>query len=99
MDQTDWCLMFLCSQAWISILHLPEPKANRKTILKVKCFLEASLRGSKGASSAGAEKEGKFPRGDTPLVLRVCLYGTIQETSETPSLLTLMVEFPFVSQG
>ena len=98
MDQTDWCLMFLCSQAWISILHLPEPKANRKTILKVKCFREASLKGSKGPLSAGAENRERFQEGML-LVLRVCLYGTIQETSEITSLLTLMGEFPFVSQG
>ena len=72
---------------------------NPKPTLKVKCFREASLRGSKGALSAGAEKTGKGSNRGCPLVLRVCLYGTIQETSEIPSLLTLMGEFPFVSQG
>ena len=29
------------------LLPLPEPKAKRKTVLKVNCFKEASLRGSK----------------------------------------------------
>ena len=99
MDQNGWCPMFLCSQAWISILPLPEPKANRKTTLKVKCFREASLKGAKGALSVGAEKTGKGSKRGWPLVLRVRLYGTIQETSEIPSLLTLMGEFSFVSQG
>ena len=30
LDQSDWCLMFLCNQAWISLLHLPEPRAKGK---------------------------------------------------------------------
>ena len=30
LDQSDWCLMFLCNQAWISFMCLPEPRANRK---------------------------------------------------------------------
>ena len=49
LDQSDWCLMFLCDEAWISLLRLPEPKAIRKTVLKVKCFKEASFKGLKGA--------------------------------------------------
>ena len=38
LDQSDWCLMFLCNQAWISLLRLPEPKASKKTVLKVFFF-------------------------------------------------------------
>ena len=39
-------------------LRLPEPKANRKTVLIVKCFREASLKGSKGALLAGEPGKG-----------------------------------------
>ena len=30
-------------------LTLPEPRDKRKTVLKVKCFIEAALRDSNGA--------------------------------------------------
>ena len=35
-------------QAWISLLHLPDPRAKRITVFKVKCFKEAYLIGSNG---------------------------------------------------
>ena len=47
LDQSDWCLIFLFCQACISLLRLPDPRSKRKTVLKVKCFKEASLIGSK----------------------------------------------------
>ena len=41
----QWC--WAVCQAYISLLLLPDPRAKRKTVLKVKCFKEASLIGSK----------------------------------------------------
>ena len=60
LDQSDWCLMFLCNQAWISLPRLPEPRANRKTVLKVKCFNEASFKGLKGASVSWRKTRDRF---------------------------------------
>ena len=57
-DQSAWCLMFLFNQAWISLLHFPEPRAKRKTVLKVKCFKEAFLGAQKVVWSAGARPKG-----------------------------------------
>ena len=65
-DQSNWCLMFLFCQAWISLLRLPEPSVKRKTILKVIASVkEASLRGSNGALPIGA-MPGEVPGGDAP---------------------------------
>ena len=58
-------------------LRLPEPKANRKTVLIVKCFREASLRGSKGALSAGVEP-GKGSKRGCPSSLGSVSVETIQ---------------------
>ena len=60
--------------------RLPEPKANRKTVL-IKCFREASLRGSKGALSAGVEPGIGSKRG-CPSSLGSVSVETIQEISE-----------------
>ena len=35
-------------QACISLLPLPDAKASKKTVLKVRCLKDASLNGSKG---------------------------------------------------
>ena len=48
-DQSDLYLIVLLCQAWISLLHLPDPRGKRKTVLKVKCFKEDPLIGSNGA--------------------------------------------------
>ena len=63
LDQSDWCLMFLCCHAWISLLLLPEPNAKRKTVLKVKCFRDASLSGSKGAFVNWCSTKERFQEG------------------------------------
>ena len=63
LDQSDWCLMFLCCQAWISLLLLPEPRANKKTVLKVRCFKDAPLRGSKGAFVSWCSTRERFQEG------------------------------------
>ena len=62
-------------------LRLPEPKANRKTVLIVKCFREASLRGSKRTLSAGVEPGKRSKRG-CPSSLGSVSVETIQEISE-----------------
>ena len=74
LAQSDWCLMFLCNQAWISLLRLPEPRANRKTVLKVKCFTEASFKGSKGAFVSWER--------DAPPALGSASMETVPETGE-----------------
>ena len=74
-------------------LRLPEPKANRKTVLTVKCFREASLRGSKGALLAGVEP-GKGSKRGCPSSLGSVSVETIQEMSEIFILRTLMGKFP-----
>ena len=76
-DQSDWCLTFLFCQACISLLHLPYPRAKRKTVLKVKCFKEASLFGSKGAFVSWCKTRERIPLWPLGLSLE-----TIQETSE-----------------
>ena len=57
LDHSDvWIiLMFLCNQAWISLLPLPEPvcQGQQEAVLKVKCFREASLVVQKDPLSAG----------------------------------------------
>ena len=62
-------------------LRLPEPKANRKTVLIVKCFREASLRGSKRNLVSWCRTRERFQEG-IPLFSWICLCGTIQEISE-----------------
>ena len=60
---------------------LPEPKGSKETVLKVRCFKEASFRGSEGALSAGVVPE-KGSRRGCPSCPWVYPYGTVQETSE-----------------
>ena len=69
----DWCLIFLFCQAWISLLRLPDPRAKRNTVLKVKCFKEASLIGSNGVL-AGARPV-RSSRRVCHSCLWVCLRG------------------------
>ena len=70
-----WCLIFLFYQACISLLHVPDPRAKRKTVLKVKCFKEASLIGSKWTFVSWWKKPGRGSRRGFPSGLWVCLSG------------------------
>ena len=97
LNQSDWCLMFLCSQAWISLLCLPEPRANRKTVLKVKCFSEASFKGSKGAFVSWCKARDRFQEGIPLLPLGLSLWKLSRRRVRFSSLLTLMVELPNLS--
>ena len=74
LNQSDWCLMFLCNQAWISLMCLPEPKSSRKTVLKVKCFSEASFKGSKGALVSWCKTRERFQEGMPLLPLGLSLW-------------------------
>ena len=97
LDQSDWCLMFLCNQAWISLLRLPEPRANRKTVLKVKCFSEAFFKDSKGALVSWCKTRERFQEGIPPLPLGLSLWKLSRRRVRFSSLLTLMGELPNLS--
>ena len=97
LDKSDWCLMFLCSQAWISFLHLPEPRTIRKTVLKVKCFKEASFRGSKGAFVSWCNTRDRFQDGMPLLPLGLSLWKLSRKRVRFSSLLTLTVALPSLS--
>ena len=92
LDQSDWRLMFLCSQVWISLLCLPEPRANR--VLKVKCFSEASFKGSKGALVSWCKTRERFQEGIPLLPLGLSLWKLSRRQVRFSSLLTLMGELP-----
>ena len=96
MDQTDWC-SYGAKHGSQSCTCLKQ--SQQEDNLESQMLPGGLLKGLKGSLVSWCRKTAKGSRGDAPLVLRVCLYGTIQEMSEIPSLLTLMGEFPFVSQG
>ena len=97
LDQSDWCLMFLCNQAWISLLRLPEPWSNRKTVLKVKCFSEASFKGSKGAIVSWCKTREGFQEGMPLMPLGLSLWKLSRRWARFSSLLTLMGTLPNLS--
>ena len=97
LDQSDWCLMFLCCQAWISLLLLPEPRAKRKTVLKVKCFSDASLRGSKGAFVSWCNTRERFQEGIPLRPLGLSLWKLSRRRVRLSSLLILTVVLPSLS--
>ena len=94
LDQSHWCLIFLCNQAWISLLCLPEPRANRKTVLKVKCFSEASFKGSKGAFVSWCKTRERFQEG---MPLSLSLWKISRRRVRFSSLLTLVGTLPNLS--
>ena len=97
LDQSDWYLIFLCNQAWISLLRLPEPKAKRKRVLKVKCFREAPLRGSNGGFVSWCSTRERFQEGMPLRPLGLSLWKLSRRRARFSSLLTLMGEFPSLS--
>ena len=97
LDQSDWCLMFLCCQAWISLLLLPEPRAKRKTALKVRCFRDASLRGSKGAFVSWCSTRERFQEGIPLRPLGLSLWKLSKRRVRLSSLLILTVVLPSLS--
>ena len=96
-DQSAWCLIFLFCQAWISLLRLPEPRASRKTVLKVKCFNEDSPIGSKGALVNWCRTRERFQEGMPLLPLGLSLWKLSRRQVRLSSLLILMDELPNLS--
>ena len=97
LDQSNWCLMFLCCQAWISLLLLPEPRAKRKTVLKVRCFRDASLSGSKGAFVSWCSTRERFQEGIPLRPLGLSLWKLSRRRERLSSLLILTVTLPSLS--
>ena len=89
--------MFLCCQAWISLLLLPEPRAKRKTVLKVRCFRDASLRGSKGAFVSWCSTRERFQEGIPLRPLGLSLWKLSKRRVRLSSLLILTVVGPSLS--
>ena len=82
LDQSDWCLIFLFCQACISLLLLPDPRAKRKTVLKVKSFKEASINWFKMTLVSWCKNQGEVPGRDSLPAFGSVSVETIQETSE-----------------
>ena len=97
LDQSVWCLMFLCCHAWISLLRLPEPKANRKVVLKVKCFKDASLRGSNGAFVSWCSTRERFKEGIPLRPLGLSLWKLSKRRVRLSSLLIFTFALPSLS--
>ena len=89
--------MFLCCHAWISLLFLPEPRAKRKTVLKVRCFRDASLRGSKGAFVSWCSTRERFQEGIPLHPLGLSLWKLSKRRVRLSSLLILTVVLPSLS--
>ena len=89
--------MFLFCKACISHLRLPNPRAKRKTVLKVKCFKEASLIGSNGAFVSWCKNQGEVPGGDSPPAFGSVSGKLSRRRVRFSSLLILMGEFPSLS--
>ena len=49
------------TQAWISLRRLPEAKASKKAVLRVRCLRYVSFIGSKGAFVSSLENNRKVP--------------------------------------
>ena len=97
LAQSDWCLMFPCCHAWISLLLLPEPRAKRKTALKVRCFNDASLRGSNGAFVSWCRTRERFQEGMPLRPLGLSLWKLSKRRVRLSSLLILTVTLPSLS--
>ena len=95
LDQSDWCLMFLCCHACISLLLLPEPSAKRNMVLKVKSF--KSLRGSKGAFVNWCSTRERFQEGIPLRPLGLSLWKLSKRRVRLTSLLMMTVVLPNLS--
>ena len=49
------------TQEWISLRHLPEAKASKKAVLRVRCLRSVSFIGSKGAFVSSLRRTEKVP--------------------------------------
>ena len=75
----QWC--WAVCQACISLLRLPEPRAKRKTALKVKYFKEA-FNWFKMNLVSWCKNQGEVPGGDSPPAFGSVSVEAIQETNE-----------------
>ena len=75
----QWC--WAVCQACISLLRLPEPRAKRKTALKVKCFKEA-FNWFKMNLVSWCKNQGEVPGGGSPPAFGSVSVEAIQETNE-----------------
>ena len=71
--------------------------ASRKTVLKVKCFSEASFKGSNGALVSWCKTRDRFQEGTPHLPLGLSLWKLSRRRARFSSLLTLMAELPYLS--
>ena len=51
------------TQAWISLRRLPEAKASKKAVLRVRCLTSVSFMGSKGAFVSSLRTPERFHLG------------------------------------
>ena len=51
------------TQAWISLRHLPEAKASKKAVLRVRCLRSVSFMGSNGAFVSSLRTTERFHLG------------------------------------
>ena len=84
LDQSDWWLVFLLSQAWISLILFPEPKNKRNTVLKVKF---------KGATVSWYSTRKRFQEGMQLPLLGLSLWKLSKRQMKLSFLLTLMDNF------
>ena len=89
--------MFLCCHAWISLRLLPEPRAKRKTVLKVTCFRDASLSGSKGAFVSWCSTRERFQEGIPLRPLGLSLWKLSKRRVRLSFLLILIDVSPSLS--
>ena len=75
----QWC--WAVCQACISLLRLPDPKAKRKTALKVKCFKKA-YNWFKMNLVSWCKNQGEVPGGGSPPAFGSVSVEAIQGTSE-----------------
>ena len=84
----------------MDLLRLPEPKASKKTVLKVKRFKDSSFRGSKGAFVNYFSTRERFQVGMPLLPLGLSLWKLSSETSEILILVDINGDIAqFVSNG
>ena len=51
---------WFATQAWISLWHLPEDKASKKAVLRVRCVRFVSFIGSKGSFVSSLSSTERF---------------------------------------
>ena len=89
-------MMFLFYQPWISLLHFPEPRVKRKTVLKDKCFIKAYFIVSNNVFVNWCNTGGRSRR-KCPSNSWVCLWKLSKRRVRLSSLQTFIDELPSLS--